>query len=81
MDDFQTAMEGVEPTNVEVQLMPLLSEEEKRVLDIYDRLEELQLEVALLRAQGVLSQGEIPIFKRWFLAILKLCRYTPGRFE
>lgn len=37
--------------------LPLLSEDEKRVLEIYDRLEELQLEVALLRAQGVLLQG------------------------
>ena len=44
-----TEMEGVE-TN-------LMNEDEKRVLELYDRLESLQLEIALLRAQGVLSQG------------------------
>ena len=44
-------MDGVETT--------LMNEDEKRVLEVYDRLEALQLEVALLRAQGVLSQGDI----------------------
>lgn len=60
MDDSQTAMEGVEPTMVEISNTPIFSDDEKRVLEIYERLEELQLEVALLRAQGVLSQGDDP---------------------
>jgi len=51
-------MEGVEMTDAEKQSPPLLTEEEKRVLDVYDLLEELQLEIALLKAQGVLSQEE-----------------------
>lgn len=59
MDENDNAMEGVESTITDDVLdIPLLSEDEKRVLEIYDRLEELQLEVALLRAQGVISQGD-----------------------
>jgi len=50
-------MEGVELTSPKMEALPLLSEDEKRILDVYDRLEELQLEIALLKAQGVLSQG------------------------
>lgn len=50
-------MEGVEMTGTEKQSRPLLTDEEKRILQVYDRLEELQLEIALLKAQGVLSQG------------------------
>ena len=52
-------MEGVETTTESATASPpLLSEEELRVLEVYDRLEELQLEIALLKAQGVLSQGK-----------------------
>jgi hypothetical protein len=51
-------MEGVETSQEIRQNQPLLTEEEKRVLDVYDRLEELQQEIALLKAQGVLSQGK-----------------------
>lgn len=47
-------MEGVEADSKTLLLTP----DEKRVLEIYDRLEELQLEIALLKAQGILSQGE-----------------------
>lgn len=50
---------GDEMEGVEIESTPLLTAEEKRVLEVYDRLEELQLEIALLKAQGVLSQGEI----------------------
>lgn len=50
-------MEGVEVTRHENATPPLLSEQEKRILEVYDRMEELQLEIALLKAQGVLSQG------------------------
>lgn len=50
-------MEGVEMASTENQSSPLLTEEEERVLEIYERLEELQLEIALIKAQGVLSQG------------------------
>jgi hypothetical protein len=53
-------MEGVELTSMEKQSPPLLTEDEKRILDVYDRLEELQLDIAHLKAQGVLSQGELP---------------------
>ena len=51
-------MEGVEATSSGAQSQPLMTEQEKRVLELYDRLEELQLEIALLKAQGVLSVGE-----------------------
>ncbi len=51
-------MEGVEITKEPLQTpSPLLTADERRVLDIYERLEELQLEIALLKAQGVLSKG------------------------
>lgn len=46
-------MEGVEATNV----TPLMTEDEKRILEVYDRLEELQLEITLLKAQGVFGEG------------------------
>ena len=49
-------MEDVEMSDAQVP--PLMAEDEKRILDVYDRLEELQLEIALLKAQGVLSKGE-----------------------
>ena len=52
-------MEGVEMANTENQSRPLLTDEEKRILEVYDRLEELQLDIALLKAQGVLSPGEL----------------------
>jgi hypothetical protein len=48
-------MAGVEATND----IPLLTVDEKRILTIYDRLEDLQLEIALLKAQGVLTQGDM----------------------
>ncbi|KAE9376752.1 hypothetical protein N431DRAFT_184047 [Stipitochalara longipes BDJ] len=51
-------MDGVELTGAEKQSPPLLTEDEKRILDVYDRLEELQQEIAFLKAQGVLSQNE-----------------------
>lgn len=47
-------MEGIEFEN---QHQPLMSEDEKRVLKLYDRLEELQLEIALLKAYDKISQG------------------------
>jgi len=55
-DNKREKMEGVEVTD-----RPLLTEDEQRVLDVYDRLEELQFEIALLKAQGVLSQGKINV--------------------
>lgn len=57
-------MEGVEVTDAEKQSPPVLTDQEKRILDVYDRLEELQLEIALLKAQGVLSQGESFLFMK-----------------
>lgn len=55
-------MEGVESTNPDAGSAPLMREDEKRVLELYDRLEELQLEIALLKAHGVLSKGtSIPV--------------------
>jgi len=53
LNQVNDEMEGVG-----VDETPLMNEGERRVLEVYDRLEELQLEIALLKAQGVLSQGE-----------------------
>ena len=50
-------MEGVEATGTDVDSPPLMTEQERRILEMYDRLEELQLEIALLRARGILSRG------------------------
>lgn len=53
-------MEGLEMANAgNTEDHPLLTEDEKRVLELYDRLEELQLEMAVLRAHGILSQGQV----------------------
>ena len=52
--DENHEMEGVEVTTK----TPLLTEQEIRLLEVYGRLEALQLEIALLKAQGVLSQGK-----------------------
>jgi len=55
MTDYpDDVMEGVEATNV----TPLMTKDEERILEVYDRLEELQLEIAVLRAQGVLGQDD-----------------------
>ena len=51
-------MQGVELAGTDQQSPPLLTQDEKRILDVYDRLEELQLDIAHLKALGVLSQGE-----------------------
>lgn len=58
-DIFVDEMEGVEVTGTgtDVDGPPLLSEQESRILEFYDRLEELQLEIALLKARGIISQG------------------------
>jgi hypothetical protein len=64
-------MEDVEMTGMERESRPLLTQEEKRILEVYDRLEELQLEIALLKAQGVLSEGE-------WVSILR--KYTPKAY-
>ncbi|CZT05283.1 uncharacterized protein RAG0_11449 [Rhynchosporium agropyri] len=55
-DNGPKEIEDIEMSDAQVQ--PLMTEDEKRILDVYDRLEELQLEIALLKAQGVLSSGE-----------------------
>jgi len=55
-------MEGVEATAGAQTAQPLMTEQEKRILEVYDRLEELQLEIALLKAQGVLSKGRSIFF-------------------
>jgi hypothetical protein len=57
-DNQAEAMEGVEVTNPENHNPARMTDEERRILDVYDRLEELQFEIVLLKAQGVLSQGE-----------------------
>ncbi|KAJ8058313.1 hypothetical protein OCU04_012504 [Sclerotinia nivalis] len=53
------SMEGVEMTG-SANDTPPLSEQEKRILEVYDKLEELQVEIALLKAQGVISSGDQP---------------------
>jgi hypothetical protein len=52
-------MEGIEITKLEPRTAPLITEQQRRVLEVYDRLEELQLEIAFLKAKGVLSKGEL----------------------
>ncbi|KAE8452373.1 hypothetical protein EG329_001073 [Mollisiaceae sp. DMI_Dod_QoI] len=54
-------MEGVEFTTGKALQTPTMNDDEKRVLEIYDRLEELQLEVALLKAQRVLPQDGLQV--------------------
>lgn len=51
-------MEGAEATSTESDDTPLMTAQESTILELYDRLEELQLEIALLKAQGVISQGK-----------------------
>ena len=55
-------MDGVEMTGTEKQSPPLFTDDEQHILDVYDRQEELQQEIAFLKAQGVLSQGELALF-------------------
>lgn len=38
---------------------PPLSDQEKRILEVYDKLEELQFEIALLKAHGIISEGRM----------------------
>ncbi|PQE11162.1 Centromere Cenp-H protein [Rutstroemia sp. NJR-2017a BVV2] len=52
-------MEGIELTG-SANESPPLTDQEQRILDMYDKLEELQFEVALLRAQAFLSAQEQP---------------------
>ncbi|RAL65088.1 hypothetical protein DID88_001195 [Monilinia fructigena] len=52
-------MEGIEMTGPANDIPPL-SDQEKRILEVYDKLEELQVEIALLKAQGVISSREFP---------------------
>jgi hypothetical protein len=61
-DDQVEEMEGVEISTSEPK-QPLFTEQEWRLLDVYGRLEELQLEIALLKARGVLSQGMIYLIR------------------
>lgn len=56
-DQFEM-MDGVEISNEEEQGRPLLTQDERRILEVYDRLEELQFEIALLKTRGVLSRGK-----------------------
>jgi hypothetical protein len=61
-------MEGVESIDPPTNSLPLMTADEKRVLELYDRLEELRLEIALLKAQGVLSQGtSIQTYVYWYI--------------
>ncbi|KAB8291138.1 hypothetical protein EYC80_009826 [Monilinia laxa] len=52
-------MEGIEMTGPANDIPPL-SDQEKRILEVYDKLEELQVEIALLKAQGVISSRDFP---------------------
>ena len=56
-DSVVEEMQGVEVMGTEVDSPPLMTEQERRILEVYDRLEELQLEIALLKARGILSKG------------------------
>lgn len=52
------SMEGVEMTGPAKDTPPL-SDQEKRILEVYDKLEELQFEIALLKAHGIISEGRM----------------------
>jgi hypothetical protein len=58
MDDgpLDEQMEDVEE---KVESLPL-SADERRVLELYDRLQQLQLEIAIIKAQSSISPGEFP---------------------
>ena len=60
-NDRVDAMEGVEKSQDEVE-QPLFTAQERRVLDLYERMEELQLNIALLKSQVTLSQGKVTRF-------------------
>jgi hypothetical protein len=70
-------MEGVESTSPSA-ITPLMTEDERRILELYDRLEELQLEIAVLKAQGVLTQGMSVISSQPLFRTLTSSRW-PGR--
>jgi hypothetical protein len=58
-EDRLERMDGLEASGPDDgQGRPLFTEDEERILRVYDRLEELQFEIALLKANGVLSQGK-----------------------
>jgi hypothetical protein len=49
---------GPKPAGTDGSPQPLrLSEIEQQILQLYDRLEELKLEISLLRVQGTISNG------------------------
>ncbi len=56
-DDQVEMMEGLEITD-ELEIRRLMTEDEKGILAVYRRFEELQFEIAVLKAKGVLSHGE-----------------------
>jgi chaperonin cofactor prefoldin len=47
----------------QVSTQLVLSDSEKRVLELYDRLQQLQLEIALLTAQKDHSQGKFALIR------------------
>ncbi|KAG9248707.1 centromere protein H (CENP-H)-domain-containing protein [Calycina marina] len=51
-------MQGVMATAEHASTEPLMTDQERRILEVYGRLEELQLEIALLKAQGILPKGK-----------------------
>ncbi|EPE36657.1 hypothetical protein GLAREA_08820 [Glarea lozoyensis ATCC 20868] len=67
-DAITDAMEGVEEAPAEID-QPLFTEQEQRVLDLYARMEELQLNIALLKSQGTLSQGRVTSSLARFLTL------------
>jgi len=56
-DNQEEDMEGVKFTKRDMESPSLLTEE-TQILDLYDRLEELQLEIALLKVHGVSLRGQ-----------------------
>lgn len=50
-------MEGIEGVDKQA-IGAVMNEDEKRVLAVYDRLEQLQFEIELLKSRGILSQGD-----------------------
>jgi hypothetical protein len=71
-------MEGVESTHLDTGSAPLMREDEKHVLELYDRLEELQLEIALLKEQGVFSKGS-SILERYITTVSNYMQMKPQK--
>ena len=68
MDDSQD--EQMEDVEEKVEALPL-SVDERRVLELYDKLQHLQLEIAIIKAQSSINPCELPSCPFIFLLYAK----------